>query len=126
MKKIKRITNKKIIIMSMVILIALLVPILSGCDVNSDSNKAAYNTSETTPKNFSSLKDYYEDWEKNKLGKTFGEVPDSRFYSYGNYYVTVYDKTTKVMYETTMADMGGPAFTMLVNADGSPRIYEGE
>lgn len=38
----------------------------------------------------------------------------------------VYDKTTKVMYAVSNVSSGTGKFTLLVNADGSPRLWEGD
>ena len=52
---------------------------------------------------------------------TFGLVENSR--SHG--YCVLYDRTTKVMYVVSEGGYNLGNFTMLVNADGSPRLYEG-
>ena len=38
----------------------------------------------------------------------------------------VYHKKTKVMYAVSQGKYNGGNFTLLVNADGTPLIYEGE
>lgn len=38
----------------------------------------------------------------------------------------VYHKKTKVMYAVSQGKYNGGNFTLLVNADGTPMIYEGE
>ena len=43
----------------------------------------------------------------------------------GNFYV-VYDNETKVMYAVSDGLYNSGVLTMLVNADGTPKIYEGE
>lgn len=41
-------------------------------------------------------------------------------------YGIVYDRETKVMYAVSEGMYNAGEFTMLVNADGSPKLYEGE
>ena len=41
-------------------------------------------------------------------------------------YVVVYDRETKVMYAISDASYDQGNFTMLVNADGTPKLYKGE
>lgn len=41
-------------------------------------------------------------------------------------YAVVYDRETKVMYAISDATYNQGNFTMLVNADGTPKLYEGE
>lgn len=41
-------------------------------------------------------------------------------------YKVVYDRETKVMYIMSDGLKNAGNFTMLVNADGSPKLYEGE
>ena len=41
-------------------------------------------------------------------------------------YAVVYDRETKVMYAISDASYNQGNFTMLVNADGTPKRYEGE
>lgn len=43
----------------------------------------------------------------------------------GNWMI-VYDKETKVMYAVSYGSYNRGTFTMLVNADGTPKLYEGE
>ena len=43
---------------------------------------------------------------------------------YGNYYEIVYHKTTKVMYAISRGASNQGTFTVLLNADGSPMLYE--
>lgn len=40
------------------------------------------------------------------------------------YYVVVYDRETKVMYAVSYHGSGSGIFTLLVNADGSPKLWE--
>lgn len=44
----------------------------------------------------------------------------------GLYYSIVYHKETKVMYTMSVGDRNKGNFELLVNADGSPMLYEGE
>lgn len=39
-------------------------------------------------------------------------------------YCVVYDKETKVMYAVSFYGAGSGVFTLLVNADGSPKLWE--
>lgn len=39
-------------------------------------------------------------------------------------YSVVYDKETKVMYAVSYYGSGSGVFTLLVNADGSPKLWE--
>lgn len=48
----------------------------------------------------------------------FVEVEQSGIWS------VVYDKDTKVMYTVSIGAYNGGNFTMLVNADGTPLLYE--
>lgn len=41
-------------------------------------------------------------------------------------YQIVYDKETKVMYAMSDGYYNKGSFTLLVNADGTPKLYEGE
>lgn len=41
-------------------------------------------------------------------------------------YKVVYDKETKVMYVVSDANYSWGHFELLVNADGTPKLYEGE
>ena len=41
-------------------------------------------------------------------------------------YAVVYDRETKVMYAISDATYNQGNFTMLVNADGTPKLYKGE
>ena len=41
-------------------------------------------------------------------------------------YAVVYDRETKVMYAISDATDNQGNFTMLVNADGTPKLYKGE
>ena len=45
--------------------------------------------------------------------------------SYNNYYV-VYHKDTKVMYAVSAGPYNCGNFTLLVNPDGTPMLYEGK
>ena len=40
-------------------------------------------------------------------------------------YCVVYDSETKVMYAVSWYGAGSGVFTLLVNADGSPKLWEG-
>lgn len=42
------------------------------------------------------------------------------------YYSIAYDRNTKVMYAMSNVIYNGGGFTLLVDADGSPLLYEGE
>ena len=42
----------------------------------------------------------------------------------GSVYSIVYDKETKVMYAVSHYGAGSGVFTLLVNADGSPKLWE--
>jgi len=44
----------------------------------------------------------------------------------GNHFAVVYDKKTKVMYAMNNEGYTTGVLTMLVNADGSPRLWEEE
>lgn len=46
--------------------------------------------------------------------------------SYKNEYQIVYDKETKVMYAMSDGYYNEGSFIMLVNADGTPKLYKGE
>lgn len=46
--------------------------------------------------------------------------------SYKAEYQIVYDRETKVMYAMSDASYNRGNFIMLVNADGTPKLYEGE
>ena len=41
----------------------------------------------------------------------------------GSVYSVVYDKETKVMYAVSYYGAGSGVFTLLVNADGSPKLW---
>lgn len=41
-------------------------------------------------------------------------------------YFVVYDKETKVMYAVSYYGSGSGVFTLLVNADGTPKLWKGE
>lgn len=41
-------------------------------------------------------------------------------------YVVVYDRETKVMYAMSDGSYNRGSFVMLVNADGTPKLYKGE
>ena len=43
-----------------------------------------------------------------------------------NYWYIVYDKETKVMYEVSRGMYNIGTFTMLVDADGKPKLWEGK
>lgn len=45
---------------------------------------------------------------------------------HGDCWKVVYDKETKVMYIISFGSYNTGTFTVLVNADGSPKLYEGE
>ena len=42
------------------------------------------------------------------------------------YWRIVYDKETKVMYAVSYVSNGAGKFTLLVNADGTPKLWKGE
>ena len=44
--------------------------------------------------------------------------------TYGGYNI-VYDRETKVMYAVSNLTYGGGRFTLLVNQDGSPKLWKG-
>lgn len=44
----------------------------------------------------------------------------------GSVYSVVYDKETKVMYAVSYYGAGSGVFTLLVNADGSPKLWTEE
>ncbi len=46
--------------------------------------------------------------------------------SYKSEYQIVYDKETKVMYAMSDGSYNRGSFVMLVNADGTPKLYKGE
>lgn len=46
--------------------------------------------------------------------------------SYKDEYQIVYDRETKVMYAMSDGNYNRGNFIMLVNADGTPKLYEGE
>lgn len=46
--------------------------------------------------------------------------------SYKAEYQIVYDKETKVMYAMSDGSYNRGSFVMLVNADGTPKLYKGE
>ena len=56
--------------------------------------------------------------EKPRQVSIFVQVEDA-----GTYRV-VYDKETKVMYAVSDQGAGSGVFTLLVNADGSPKLWE--
>lgn len=56
--------------------------------------------------------------------KPFVEVESGYFFGKVNVYYVFADKETKVMY--LFIDGDGDALTMLVNPDGTPRLYDGE
>lgn len=43
----------------------------------------------------------------------------------GTIYEVVYDKETKVMYAVSWGNHNSGTFTLLVNADGTPKLWEG-
>lgn len=43
-----------------------------------------------------------------------------------NPWLIVYDRNTKVMYTVSYHGQGSGIFTVLVNADGTPLLYDGE
>lgn len=45
---------------------------------------------------------------------------------YGDNYYIVYDKETKVMYTKSNSSSNCGDFTLLVNADGTPKLWESE
>lgn len=46
--------------------------------------------------------------------------------AYGDNYYIVYDKETKVMYTKSNSSSNCGDFTLLVNADGTPKLWESE
>lgn len=44
----------------------------------------------------------------------------------GNYWTVVYDKNTRVMYVVSDVAYNRGTFTVMVDADGKPLLYEGE
>lgn len=79
-----------------VVIIGLICTVFVGCDDNT-----AYATNE----NGSCFIVVYED--------------------YLNHYKVVYDKETKVMYTLSDGQYNRGNFVMLVNSDGTPKLYEG-
>lgn len=53
-----------------------------------------------------------------KLASMFIEVEETE------YFIVVYDKKTKVMYAVSDSSYNRGNFTMLCNADGTPRLWE--
>lgn len=58
-------------------------------------------------------------------GSSNNDCPFVTVYSCWTYKV-VYQKTTKVMYTVSDGAYNQGTFTLLVNADGSPMVYQGE
>ena len=61
-----------------------------------------------------------ESKNKSTLPNIFVTVEDA------NYYNVVYDKETKVMYAVSCYGAGSGVFTILVNSDGTPKLWEAE
>lgn len=59
-----------------------------------------------------------EDHVPEKKTSMFIEVEDT------GYFIVVYDKKTKVMYAVSDSPYNNGNFTMLCNADGTPRLWE--
>ena len=61
--------------------------------------------------------------EKNNNASMFIIIQDSKLNSL---YKVVYHRDTKVMYTISDGDRNRGTFTMLVNPDGTPLLYDGE
>lgn len=59
-----------------------------------------------------------EDHVTEKKASMFIEVEETE------YFIVVYDKKTKVMYAVSNSTHNNGNFTMLCNADGTPRLWE--
>lgn len=90
--------NKILIVISTILL---LLAIISIAACNSQSVDAS---------------NYNDDYYKNMFTKV---------YSDGDFYV-VYDNETKVMYAVSDGHYNRGNFTLLVNVDGTPKLYDGE
>ena len=90
---------KKVILClaTFVVIIGLICTVFVGCD-----NNTAYATTKNEPYFIV----VYED--------------------YSNTYTIVYDRDTKVMYSMSAGYYNHGSVTMLVNADGTPKLYKGE
>ena len=90
---------KKVILglAAFVVIIGLICTVLVGCDDNT-----AYAATENEPYFIVVYEDYL------------------------NHYKVVYDKETKVMYTLSDGQYNRGNFAMLVNADGTPKLYKGE
>lgn len=53
-----------------------------------------------------------------------GNSPSFTQIEQGDEYIIVYHKETKVMYVVSQSAYNHGSFTLLVNADGSPMLYE--
>ena len=76
---------------------------------------AACNGSKAEPANAASVIDTREDY--NNVFEQIG---------YGNGYIIVYHKQTKVMYVVSDGMYNRCSFTVMVNPDGTPMIYKAE
>lgn len=76
---------------------------------------AACNDSKAEPANADSVIDTREDYNN-----VFEQV------GYGENYIIVYHKQTKVMYVVSEEYRNEGDFTLLVNSDGTPMIYKAE
>ena len=90
--------NKILIVMSTVFLILIIVSV-TAC--NGQSVDAS---------------NYNDDYYKNMFTKVYSDI---------DFYV-VYDNETKVMYAVSDGHNNYGNFTLLVNADGTPKLYDGE
>lgn len=95
--------NKKILL-TIIICLLLVIFGLTACE-NSTAN--ATNGSNST---------------SYSTGRIFTILPSV---GTGDFYV-VYDNETKVMYAVSDGHYNSGVLTMLVNADGTPKLYEGE
>lgn len=64
-----------------------------------------------------------------KIEKSGDHVPEKKASMFieveeTNYFIVVYDKKTKVMYAVSESSYNQGDFTMLCNADGTPRLWE--
>lgn len=65
---------------------------------------------------------------KSQEAQSYSEDVPSRFVviERGDYWHVVADQETKVMYTVSMGSYNTGNFTMLVDSDGTPLLYEGE
>ena len=90
--------NKILIVISTILL---LLAIISIAACNSQSVDAS---------------NYNDDYYKNMFTRVYIDI---------DFYI-VYDNETKVMYAVSDGHYNRGNFTMLVNADGTPKLYDGE